>query len=524
MKKIFGFITLFILSFLLLACTPPDDGGGPNGEDIDLSAVNPRNDIYYQLFIRSFADSDGDGVGDFNGITQNLDYIEDLGITAIWMLPFNETDLDWGSYHGYRIKDYMAVNPEYGTMADLENLIEEAGQRDIKIVMDLVINHTSDTHPWFLDARDNPSTSPFRNWYLWTTSTSAFESFPGGMKDLNLDNPAVVQEIEDILEFWINKGIHGFRFDAAKHLFVGNPGTIPANMQAKNYQFLRNLQTFARTVNPDVFFVGEVFDYGYQAYNQYYIGLDSLFDFYAAGQIWEKVGTRSNTYQLISNLERAFDSYRPYNPNYVPSVFIGNHDIDRVASRGEFTGANGLSKLKQAAAVMLTLPGSPHIYYGDELGMTGTAHGGQNFHGQGQIWDQYRRAPFIWGNTSKQTTWLLPHDGSNSAPSVVQSLANPNSLLNYYKTFANIRKDTPALMYGNYFKEWTGNNSFLQGFVRHYQHQSFSQTVLVIHNLSDTIRTVDAQYLEFIYGTSLNIQPYGTLILEIDSSLINNYI
>ncbi len=486
----------------------------------DLANVNPRNDVYYQIFVRSFADSDGDGVGDFNGVTQNLDYLEDLGITAIWMLPVNTTDLDWGSYHGYRIKDYYDVNPEYGTMADYENLISEANSRGIEVVMDLVINHTSDTHPWYIDASSNLE-SEYRDYYIWTTPSSAFRTFPGGMVDLNLANPEVVDEIKDIMEFWLNKGIHGFRFDAAKHFFEKPGETAP---EVKNIVFLAGINAFVKEIDPDAYLIAEIFDYSYQAVDNYYQPLDSLFNFYVAGEILGKVGEQSDRHLLSSNLERAYNTFRGFNLNFVDAPFISNHDIDRYASNGIFQGINGLEKLKQSASVYLTLPGSPHIYYGEELGMTGTKYEGINPHGQGTVYDQYRRAPFIWGDSSKQTTWLTAYDGSDAADSVASQLANPNSLLNHYKDIIEVRRNNPALMYGNYFEKWKDSTTFTQGYVRYYQYEDVEQAVLVIHNLSDDARVVDISFLEYLYGNSLTIPAFGTLIVTIDPSLISSYI
>lgn len=519
MKKILSLFTLLAMLGLLIACTPTN---GDGDDKVDLRSENPRNDIYYEIFIRSFADSDGDGIGDFNGVTQNLDYLEDLGVTAIWMMPFNDTELDFESHHGYRIRDYYDVNTEYGTMEDLENLIEAAKERKMRVMMDLVINHTSDTHPWFVDARDNASTSPYRDWYIWQTPMTAFESFPGGMKDLNLQNEEVVEEIKNIITFWQDKGITGFRFDAAKHLFIGDPGTNPAVMASKTHEFLRSLQTHARQNDPGVLFLGEVFEYEYSAVQNYYIGLDSLFDFYVANEIWSKVGHGTDSRLFVSNIERAFNTYRPYNANYAPAIFMSNHDLDRIASFGQFSGPMGLEKLKLAASVTLTLPGSPHIYYGEELGMTGTRYEGIDF-GQGAVYDQYRRAPFIWGDVSKTTTWLNPYNGSDSAPSVATQLDNPNSLLNHYKTIANLRKDNPGLMYGNFLKAWNENTSSLQGYVRHYEFEGVGQTVLVIHNMTSTTKVVDVEYVKLLYG-NLELPAYGTLVLEIDSSKVNDYI
>ena len=208
-------------------------------------------------------------------------------------------------------------------MEDLENLIEAAKERKMRVMMDLVINHTSDTHPWFVDARDNASTSPYRDWYIWQTPSTAFESFAGGMKDLNLQNEEVVRkEIKNIVTFWQDKGITGFRFDAAKHLFIGDPGTNPAVMASKTHEFLRGLQTHARQNDPGVLFLGEVFEYEYSAVQNYYIGLDSLFDFYVANEIWSKVGHGTDSRLFVSNIERAFNTYRPYNANYAPAIFM----------------------------------------------------------------------------------------------------------------------------------------------------------------------------------------------------------
>ncbi|WP_025724808.1 alpha-amylase family glycosyl hydrolase [Acholeplasma granularum] len=520
MKKILFIITILLSAVILIACEPKVDINPPI-ETTDLRLENPRNDIYYQIFIRSFADSNGDGIGDFNGVTNNLDYLEDLGITAIWMLPFNDTDNDFGSHHGYRIKDYYNVNSEYGTMEDLENLISEANKRNIRVMMDLVINHTSDTHPWYIDAKNNTN-SEFRDYYIWTSENNAFESFSGGMKDLNLNNEKVVEEIKNIIEYWINKGITGFRYDAAKHFFIGDPNSNPAVMTVKTHQFIRELQLHARSINEDVYFLGEVFEYDYNFYKDYYIGLDSLFDFYTAREIWQRVGSGNDKRLFVSNLERAYATYRPYNRDYAPSIFISNHDLDRVASMSEFGGLNALNKLKLAASVTLTLPGSTHIYYGEELGMKGIRYEGLQTD-QGTVYDQYRRSPFLWGEQSKMTTWLNPYAESHSTKSVLEQSSDENSLLNHYKALIDIRKNNPALMYGNYFKAWKDNTSFLQGYVRHYEFEDINQTILVIHNMTDSQRIVDLADETVLYG-DLEIKPYGTLILELDSNLIANYI
>ena len=168
MKKWIILILIIISTFTMVACQKdePSDPTEPV-ETIDLFAVNPHNDIYYQIFVRSFADSNGDGIGDLNGIIENLDYLEDLGITALWLLPINPSP----SYHGYNITDYYDIHPDYGTLDDFSNLIEEAALREIKIVIDLVINHTSDQHPWYESARQSVN-SPYRNYYIWNNGVA----------------------------------------------------------------------------------------------------------------------------------------------------------------------------------------------------------------------------------------------------------------------------------------------------------------------------------------------------------------
>ena len=512
MKKWIIFILIIISTFTMVACQKdePSDPTEPV-ETIDLFAVNPHNDIYYQIFVRSFADSNGDGIGDLNGITENLDYLEDLGITALWLLPINPSP----SYHGYNITDYYDIHPDYGTLDDFSNLIEEAALRDIKIVIDLVINHTSDQHPWYESARQSVS-SPYRNYYIWNNGV-AFESFVGGMKDLNFNNPAVIQEVKDIMDFYLEKGVHGFRIDAAKHLLEGTNPTL------QNALLLHSFNSYIKEEYPDSFIVSEIFDYQYQLLADYFIGSDSVFNFFAAANIWDKVGLGNSRFNFTSNLKNAYSAYRLINPDFVDSPFIGNHDIDRIASRTGFSGYLGLERLKLATSVLLTLPGSPFIYYGDEIGMKGYRYEGTNIPGYGVVYDEYRRQPLIWGNSAIETTWL-PSDGSNAATeSILTQQQNENSLWNFYKTMIQLRKDNPALMFGNSFEAFGQNNSNIQGYIRTYQYEDVSQAVLIIHNFSPNTIQLDLEYLELLFN-DLSLEAYETVIMTIDINKIGDYI
>ncbi|MDO9629971.1 MAG: alpha-amylase family glycosyl hydrolase [Acholeplasmataceae bacterium] len=515
MKKILSLFALIFILILMTACNQnPTEPNDPTPSDptevINLREVNPTNDVYYQIFVRSFADSNGDGIGDLNGITDNLDYLEELGITALWLLPINPSP----SYHGYSVTDYYDIESDYGTMADFENLIEKAAAKDIKIVIDLVINHTSDQHPWYLSAFAS-SSSPYRDYYIWQ-GNNAFESFVGGMKDLNFRNPAVIEEVKNIMDFYLDKGVHGFRVDAAKHLLEG------INAPFENTLLLLDLNLHIKEKYPNSFIVSEVFEYNYLAYADYYIGSDSVFNFSAASNIWDKVGNGNNRHLFVSNLKRGYDAFRYIDPDFVDSPFIGNHDLDRIASMGGFSTFNTKEKITLAARILLTLPGSPFIYYGDELGMKGYRYEGTNIAGYGVVYDEYRRQPFLWGNSLIETTWL-PSDGSNnSTQNLAAQRADQNSLFNVYKDIIEVRRNNPALMYGNDFSAYKGNNSSIQGYVRHYQYETINQAVLVIHNLSSDPITVSLEYQELLYG-SLNMAGYGTLIVTIDPAKIGDY-
>lgn len=516
MKRFIQTTLIVLFAFLLFACQTEDVKTTEPTEPvdstplIDLRAVNPHNDIYYQIFVRSFADSNGDGIGDLNGITENLDYLVDLGVTALWLLPINPSP----SYHGYNVTDYLDIHPEYGTLEDFQNLIDQAEAVGIKIVIDLVINHTSDQHPWFISARSSTS-SPYRDYYIWNGG-NAYESFVGGMKDLNFDNPAVVQEIKDIMDFYLEMGVHGFRIDAAKHIFEG------MNADWRNTLMLLELNQHIKAAYPNSFVVSEVFEYNYDLFADYFIGSDSVFNFHAAINIWDKIGLGNSRYLLVSNINRGYNAFRDINPDFVDSPFIGNHDLDRIASMPGFSSFDGDKKLALAARFLLTLPGSPFIYYGDELGMKGYRYEGQNIPGYGVVYDEYRRQPFIWGNAEIETTWL-PSDGSNqNTPSLNAQKLDETSLYHVYRDLIHVRRENPALSYGNDFAPYKNNNSNLQGFVRYYQYQDIEQAVLVLHNLSTQTITIDVEHLKIIYG-NLNLEGYGTLILEIDPNEIEAY-
>lgn len=492
MKKILTIVVLLLTTFILISC------------EKDFKK-DYNNDVYYSLFVRSFADSNNDGIGDINGVTENLDYLNELGITAIWLLPIFESN----SYHGYDTVNYYNIEPDYGTMEDFENLIKEAKKFDMKIMIDFVINHTSDQHEWYKDS-DSSESSEYRDYYIWKNN-SAYQSFPGGLMDLNLDNVEVLNEIHNIIDFYVDKGVLGFRFDAVKHFFEQDG---PNLLLVKNMQFMHKINEYIKNKNKNIYVVAEVLENDYNIVSSYSRSMNSYFNFYIRNELINKVGHGSSSYLITSNLEKMYNSYREVNPDFMDSPIIGNHDFDRIASI-----ATNEAKLKQTVNFMMTLPGSPFIYYGDELMMKGVrdSDNGTTIDGV-TYYDEFRRQPFKWGD-SRTTTWLVDNGSNSDTKSYLVAKEDPNSMFNTYKEIIELRKNTPALMYGNEFYSYQQGN--IQGYLRVINDNNFKEAVLILHNLSD--KEIDSGItLKSIFNNS-KIEPYGTSIFKVDYKEIEEY-
>jgi len=510
-QKITIFIIICLTLFMISACDTKED---PSIEAL-IKAENEKNDIYYEIFVRSFADSDGDGIGDLNGVTENLDYLDALGVTALWLMPINEGP----TYHGYSVTDYYAIEEDYGTMEDFQNLIDEAYKKDIKIMIDLVINHTSDQHPWYTSSQYDED-SPYRDYYTWKASSTAYSSFVGGMVDLNLKSEKVIEEIHHIIDFYMDMGVTGFRLDAAKHFFdyaENNGSTI------ENIIFIAELNAYMKNINENSFLVSEVYDSYVDMYANYFQASDSAFNFYASDKIVEALSGLSIS-RFASRIQNTYEDFSEFNSDFIDTPFLKNHDQDRIAS---VLPQNDLEeRLKLAARILLTLPGSPIIYYGEEIGMKGIRYEGISVDGyDAPVYDEYRRSPLLWGNSDIETTWLPDIGLNNDVDNISIQQNNDSSLLKAYQEIIEIRKSYPALMYGNYFELFNGNNNNIQGYVRQYSYgDSFNEAVLVIHNFSSSSYEItDLAYEEIIYG-SLAMDGYDTLILKINPELIGDYI
>ncbi|MCA1950406.1 MAG: hypothetical protein LDL24_07525 [Treponema sp.] len=478
----------------------------------------------YQVLVYSFADSDGNGYGDIKGLTQALDYLNDgnpethndLNVSALWLSPINPAS----SYHGYDVKDYKAIDPKLGTMADFEELVREAHKRGIKIILDMVFNHTSREHPWFLEAMKSAS-SPYVNYYRTKQNGvsygasgmgrfykytrpdgSVFEYFSAfweGMPDLNLDNTDVVNELKDILAFWLNKGVDGFRFDAAKHAF--DPNEMPSGTPtlALNRTFWNDLRRSARRVKPDVYFIGEVLTENLLEVTSYTGVFDGLFDFPAARQVIDAVRRMSAT-GFINSYQNIYGQYSKI-PAFQPAPLLSNHDQDRYISslmtslsldavkgwqiessdseQVRTTKHLVLSRAKMAASIYQTLPGLPYVYYGEELGMTGRRYKND---------DVARRDAFRWNDTDAKpaVTWMKTsgkiEPGQNTlTPSAQAQLKDPQSLLRHYLKLSELRQASAAIRQGSFATvPWAGfDGSYLLAWLR----EADNQRVLILHNL-----------------------------------------
>ncbi len=480
--------------------------------------------VYYEIFVRSFDDSNGDGIGDLNGITAKMGYLKSLGVSGIWLTPINPSP----SYHGYDVTNYFAINPQFGSMADFKRLISTAHKDGIKVLMDLVINHTSDKNPWFRKAQ-NPH-SPYHDWYVWAGKNAnlkrdnpwgvpAWQTAPDGqhylgvfsaqMPDLNYDNPAVRKEMIKVGRFWLKKGVDGFRLDAARHIYVNfksdddNPHAI-----AKNVAWWTQFHSAMKSVNPDVFLVGEVPVDQQVQLAPYYAGLNSVFDFPLAATLVGSARSERSA-DLGARERRALDMFRraAHGP-VVDTPFLSNHDQNRLANKLD----GNRDHMRMAAAMLLTLPGAPFIYYGQEIGMRGAKP------------DPRIREPMRWDRGTHargEATWESSKNNTSPHVSVAAEQAMPHSLLAFYRMLIHWRAQLPALRDGS-IAPYAAD----RGAISAYERADDTQRLLVVHNLSGqpaTVKILTGPFAHVIrktrhgvrlHGHALHLPAYSTAILQ----------
>lgn len=479
-----------------------------------------RDRVFYQIFVRSFYDSDGDGIGDLRGVIEKLDYLQDLGISGIWFLPISPSP----SYHGYDVTDYRAINPDYGTMDDFRELVAEAHQRDIAIIIDLVINHSSVEHSWFIDSATHPD-GEYADWYVWRDENPNFRGpdnqvvwhshqdryyygvFWGGMPDLNYENPAVTQEMYDIARFWIEDvGVDGFRLDAIKHII--EEGRIQENTLSTR-AWMADFNEYVHSLNPDAFLVGEVWSSSTAAAPYTNTAVDVVFEFDLADALISSVGLG-----VGASIRRQMETIGTLYPEGQYATFLTNHDQNRLMS--QLRGNIGAGKT--AASLLFTLPGIPFIYYGEEIGMTGVKP------------DEQIRTPMQWSDADPSAgfttgkAWITINPDWQSSINVSEQATQADSLYNHYREVIALRNSIPALKQGTY-TYINANAGTVYSFLR----QTEDQTVLVIINMRDRVQenyslTLEgAQLANFAHAHLLTDQPNTTIAPPqiIDGDLID---
>jgi glycosidase len=486
-----------------------------------------RGAVFYEIFVRSFADSNGDGIGDLNGLISKLDYLNDgnpattadLGIDGIWLMPVFVSP----SYHGYDTVDYENINPQYGTNEDFVRLCEEAHRRGIRVIVDFVINHSGSGHPWFQEAKSAPD-SPKRDWYVWRTDDPGWKQpwntftgsstwhpsngwyyygvFWSGMPDLNFDTPAVREEIKRLASLWISRGVDGYRLDATRYLVETGGGGGQADTP-ETHAMLKEFAAHVRNAKPDGFLVGEnwtdtdiIADYfGSTTVIKGGDELPSNFNFPLSDQIVRGVST--GTAEGIALKMR--EVQQSYPQGVIDSPFLTNHDQARLATQL----GNDAGKLRNAISILLTMPGTPFLYYGEEVAL-------QNGPGPN---DEYKRTPMPWtaegpnyGFTTG-TPWFQFAPGA-ATTNVASQTGRSDSLLTRYRNLIAARESSEALRKGDV--EVLSSIATVLAFLR----TSPAERVLVVHNLSDGFSTSGnlefaASGFEKIFADSSLSDPSG---------------
>ena len=485
----------------------------------------------YEIFVQSYADSNGDGIGDFNGLTAKLDYLQELGIDGVWLMPIGPSP----SYHKYDVTDYFDIHPDYGTLDDFKNFVSEAQKRGIRVVMDLVINHSSSEHPWFLDAITGKD-SKYRDYYVWANIDSIEDDiakkeitldsdnitqwhqaegneavpagrqeyfygfFHGGMPDLNYDNPVLRAEVIEIGRFWLEEvGVAGFRLDAAKHIF-------PDERATDSHAWWLEFGEAMKKIKPDVYLVGEVWGNA-ELVGPYLKGLPSMFNFDFHHGINRILKNEKND-GFVKELVATRNTYQQIQPGYLDATFVNNHDQNRLIDNLD----GNMAKNELSVAILLTLPGVPYIYYGDEIGMFG------------QKPDPNIREPFLWnykGQASEQTTWI---EAVNTTDETVTPLSaqidDPKSTYNYFKYWIHLRNNHEILRTGELTALLLPET--LLGYARVLSDDRW----VIVHNLTCPVQSIALSELnvdEFIHAfdesievanASIELPPYSSVILQ----------
>ncbi len=480
-----GLVSVLLLSLFLGGCSAKTEA--------QPDATNDNYRAFYQIFVGSFSDSNGDGIGDIRGIINRMDYLNDgnmysedsLGVQGIWLSPVFQSP----SYHKYDTTDYYKIDETYGTEADLVELIELCHERNVKVILDLALNHTATNNEWFTKFaaahKTGNSIDPYYDIYSWApldgrTAGIAYTAIPGAnqeyyecnfstdMPELNYDSKVVRDEMLDVAKYYLDLGVDGFRFDAVKYIYY--------NDVEKSVDFWKWYMEELKTYKPDIYCVGECWSGDGETLR--YVEAVNCFNFQAAqGEGYIANAAKGKDIDVFTNyIEKYQTLVWEANAEGMMNLFLSNHDMDRAA--GYLTPST--KQAYMAANLYLLCSGSPFIYYGEEIGLKGT-RGGANT-------DANRRLAMLWGDedTVKNPMGTTYDSGKQTNGTVAEQAEDKDSLLRYYGKLLSLRKQYPEIARGEYKALAFGDANF-GGFLVTYNGE---QTVL-LHNTSTEEKVIE---------------------------------
>ncbi|MBP2000928.1 oligo-1,6-glucosidase [Paenibacillus shirakamiensis] len=543
-----------------------------------------KESVVYQIYPSSFKDANGDGIGDLKGIMSKLDYIKELGVDVIWICPIYQSP---NHDNGYDISDYCAIQPQFGTMEDFDRLLREIHSRGMKLMMDLVLNHTSSDHPWFIESKSSVD-NPKRDYYIWRKGKNGgppnnWESYFSGsvweydastgeyymhlyakqQPDLNWDNERVVDELHEMVAWWLKKGVDGFRFDAVAHIVKAqglpdgdNPNKLPTVRAYQLFSNLKRVHTLLQNLNDrvlyyyDIMTVGETSGLGPEKALEY-VGdtrreLNMVFQF--EHMYLDAASPGSGKWDIKSwsllDLKKVMSQWQTvlhdkgWNANY-----LGNHDQPRSVSRFGNDLQCRIPSAKMLATFLLTLEGTPYIYQGEEIGMTNPAFDSIDDYRDVETLNFYHekrdqgipeeevmkavrrksrdnaRTPMQWDNTdhagfTSGTPWIDVNSNYMEV-NAANAVKDPDSIYNYYKEMIKLRKEHPILVYGEYHLLLPDDPDIYA-----YTRTSNEGTILVILNFYGREPVFKAPKSIVMEGAVLLISNYAPLKDENTSELV----
>jgi len=486
-KRILSAVVVLVLfAGVLAGCI---SGNGTQDAKLNIIDDNYRN--YYEIFVGSFYDSDGDGMGDLKGVEEKLDYISDLGCNGIWLMPIMPSP----TYHKYDTTDYEAVDEAYGTADDFKELASACHEKGIRLIIDVAMNHSSSQHPWFTQAceylaglkageKPDDTVCPYVDYYHFSDKQegTTYYAVPGSsswwyegsfwseMPDLNLKSPAVQKEFEEVADYWIDLGVDGFRMDAAMH--------YEENATNANCDILNKLYTYCKEKNPQFYMVSEVWASENVIADYYASGTPSMFNFDAGTAKGALVNAvrKGDPVSLVNSMLKYQNDFSPKNPDYIDAPFLSNHDMARIAN----TLVNDPDKIKTAAGLLMTMNGSPFVYYGEEIGMNSSG-----------TKDENKRIPMVWSKTDTTGMTKGPADmdaGIESPfPAEDEQEKDKDSILSYYKNALRLRNQNPEIARGTIEKVESLCKDSQAAITKTYQ----DSTIGIVYNLGEGNGTVD---------------------------------